>query len=125
MADLIFHTDKKLDRVFIAAKNRVVGPGCLYKTNEDVEFMGEAFKVGSGSVNPQNLHISSSCGFSPLLQGETLRGTRYQTPFNYFAHRKETAFRVVVDTYVTDDSGTGVVHQAPGHGEVCFLRLLN
>lgn len=27
------------------------------------------------------------------------------------------AFRVVADKYVTDDSGTGVVHQAPGHGE--------
>ena len=28
------------------------------------------------------------------------------------------AFRVLCDTYVTSDSGTGVVHQAPGFGEV-------
>uniref|UniRef100_A0A1I8F799 isoleucine--tRNA ligase n=1 Tax=Macrostomum lignano TaxID=282301 RepID=A0A1I8F799_9PLAT len=27
------------------------------------------------------------------------------------------AFRVLCDTYVTDDSGTGIVHQAPYHGE--------
>lgn len=29
----------------------------------------------------------------------------------------ETAFRVVSDNYVTDDSGTGVVHCAPAFGE--------
>jgi len=28
------------------------------------------------------------------------------------------AFRVLVDTYVTEDSGTGIVHQAPYFGEV-------
>lgn len=28
------------------------------------------------------------------------------------------AFRILVDTYVTDDSGTGVVHSAPAFGEV-------
>jgi len=27
-------------------------------------------------------------------------------------------FRVLLDTYVTEDSGTGVVHQAPYFGEV-------
>ena len=36
--------------------------------------------------------------------------------FSYFAHR-ETAFQVVSDEYVTDSSGTGVVHQAPAFGE--------
>jgi len=30
------------------------------------------------------------------------------------------AFRVVTDTYVTDSSGTGVVHSAPAFGEVSF-----
>lgn len=30
---------------------------------------------------------------------------------------KGTAFRVVSDNYVTDDSGTGVVHSAPAFGE--------
>ena len=28
------------------------------------------------------------------------------------------AFRVLCDNYVTSDSGTGIVHQAPGFGEV-------
>ena len=34
--------------------------------------------------------------------------------------KKGTAFRIVSDTYVTDDSGTGVVHQAPAFGEDDF-----
>lgn len=29
----------------------------------------------------------------------------------------DTAFRVVADNYVTDDSGTGIVHCAPAFGE--------
>jgi len=28
------------------------------------------------------------------------------------------AFRILLDTYVTEESGTGVVHQAPYFGEV-------
>jgi isoleucyl-tRNA synthetase len=92
--------DKKLDKIFIALKSRVVGPGCLYKNDKNVEFLGETFK------------------------GATLGGTRYQPPFDYFADRKDTAFRVLVDTYVTNDSGTGVVHNAPGHGEDDFRVCL-
>lgn len=30
---------------------------------------------------------------------------------------EDKAFRVVVDTYVTDSDGTGIVHQAPAFGE--------
>ena len=38
--------------------------------------------------------------------------------FDYFKPEYEsTAWRVVTDTYVTSDSGTGVVHQAPAFGE--------
>jgi isoleucyl-tRNA synthetase len=49
--------------------------------------------------------------------GKTLAGKQYEPLFEYFAHMKDTAFRVVCDTYVTADSGTGIVHNAPGHGE--------
>jgi isoleucyl-tRNA synthetase len=30
---------------------------------------------------------------------------------------EDRAFRVLVDTYVTDTSGTGIVHQSPAFGE--------
>jgi isoleucyl-tRNA synthetase len=42
-------------------------------------------------------------------------GLRYEPLFPYFAHLADTTcFRVVSDGYVTDDSGTGVVHQVAG-----------
>ena len=37
--------------------------------------------------------------------------------FDYFLDFSETAFKVVADNYVSDDSGTGVVHCAPAFGE--------
>lgn len=33
------------------------------------------------------------------------------------------AFRVLVDGYVTGESGTGVVHSAPAFGEVSFIFM--
>lgn len=45
-------------------------------------------------------------------------GARYEPLFPYFAaSHSGDAFKVVSDGYVTDDSGTGVVHQAPAFGE--------
>jgi len=47
-----------------------------------------------------------------------LKGRTYEPLFPYYAHMKEHgAFKVVTDTYVTADSGVGVVHQAPAFGE--------
>jgi isoleucyl-tRNA synthetase len=37
--------------------------------------------------------------------------------FDYFLSFSDTAFKVVADNYVSDDSGTGVVHCAPAFGE--------
>lgn len=37
--------------------------------------------------------------------------------FDFFQEYSDAAFRVVSDNYVTDDSGTGVVHCAPAFGE--------
>lgn len=79
---------------YIAAKGRVTTAGALYKkpSAEVYEILEE-------------------------FPGATLVGKEYEPLFAYFAARKGTSFRVVADTYVTEDSGTGVVHQAPGHGE--------
>ena len=52
------------------------------------------------------------------LKGSELVGKRYQPIFPYFADQvEEGAFVVVSDDYVTTESGTGVVHQAPAFGE--------
>ena len=55
--------------------------------------------------------------------GARLVGRKYEPLFPYFeAHRQPidgfaAAFKIVSADYVTTDSGTGVVHQAPAFGE--------
>mmetsp|Transcript_17003 Transcript_17003/g.39032 ORF Transcript_17003/g.39032 Transcript_17003/m.39032 type:complete len:1175 (+) Transcript_17003:190-3714(+) len=53
------------------------------------------------------------------MLGTELKGKRYQPLFDFFVG-PEGYFQVVTDTYVTDDAGTGVVHQAPAFGEDDF-----
>eukprot|EP01119_Soliformovum_irregulare_P003431 TRINITY_DN1393_c0_g1_i1.p1 TRINITY_DN1393_c0_g1~~TRINITY_DN1393_c0_g1_i1.p1 ORF type:complete len:1148 (-),score=414.33 TRINITY_DN1393_c0_g1_i1:20-2956(-) len=53
--------------------------------------------------------------------GSTLEGKKYVPLFPYFEwKRKDGAFRVVADTYVTAESGSGIVHMAPAFGEDDF-----
>lgn len=65
---------------------------------------------------PPHPHPAVLC---PPLPTYTLQvGAKYEPLFPYFAgHHPGDAFKVVSDGYVTDDSGTGVVHQAPAFGE--------
>jgi isoleucyl-tRNA synthetase len=52
------------------------------------------------------------------IPGESLLGKRYIPLFNYFAHMKEqNCFTVIAGDFVTSDTGTGIVHCAPGFGE--------
>ena len=48
--------------------------------------------------------------------GKDLVGRHYVPLFPYFKNWT-SAFRIICDTYVTNDSGTGIVHCAPGFGE--------
>ena len=50
------------------------------------------------------------------FKGATLKDKKYEPIFPYFTkyaseEAGKGAFRVLVDTYVTEDSGTGIVHQ--------------
>jgi isoleucyl-tRNA synthetase len=61
-----------------------------------------------------------SAGFEILQEflGAELVGKQYKPLFPYFASMKnDGAFKVCGDSYVTSDSGTGIVHQAPAFGE--------
>lgn len=52
------------------------------------------------------------------LPGRELVGRAYEPVFSYFQDQAERgAFVVLSDDYVTTDSGTGLVHQAPAFGE--------
>jgi isoleucyl-tRNA synthetase len=55
-----------------------------------------------------------------------LVGKRYQSFFDFFANTPKSGnyFQVLSDTYVTDDAGTGFVHQAPAFGEDDHLVCL-
>lgn len=51
-------------------------------------------------------------------KGSDLKGRAYNPPFPYFQHlREKGAFVVLNDAYVTVETGTGIVHQAPYFGE--------
>jgi isoleucyl-tRNA synthetase len=51
-------------------------------------------------------------------KGKEMKGWKYEPPFDYFYEEfKDHAFQVLNDTYVTTDSGVGIVHQAPAFGE--------
>ena len=63
----------------------------------------------------RNLTELSNC------PGSALVGKKYLPLFPYFNQLKaEGAFTVFADDYVTSDSGTGIVHQAPAFGEDDF-----
>ncbi|KAJ4954492.1 hypothetical protein NE237_011275 [Protea cynaroides] len=51
------------------------------------------------------------------VTGASLVGMKYIPLFDYFMDLSDVSFRVVADNYVTEDSGTGVVHCAPAFGE--------
>ena len=55
------------------------------------------------------------------MKGSDLVGLAYEPLFPYFSElTEEDAFRVLADDYVSTDSGTGIVHQAPAFGEDDF-----
>lgn len=79
----------------------------------------------------RELTVESTCNGTELL------GRRYVPPFDYYyareAERKGklkdggedfAAWRVLAANFVTIDSGTGVVHQAPAFGEVDYDVLV-
>lgn len=72
------------------------------------------------------------------VKGAELVGKRYRPPFDYYYRtegdrqgtlstggREHVAWRVVAAEFVTIESGTGLVHQAPAFGEVDYEVLLS
>ena len=79
----------------------------------------------------RELEIKSTCPGSDLI------GQRYLPPFDYYhkddgdtlgqltdGGRQHVAWRVTSADFVTTDSGTGAVHEAPAFGEVDYELLL-
>ncbi|MEZ6099798.1 MAG: isoleucine--tRNA ligase [Pirellulaceae bacterium] len=116
---------------------------------EYVEVVDRTLTDELGATEPQHLVIAQE--LLPTIEakmkrelpvvatmpGSQLIGQRYVPPFDYYHHsqgeRQGTlmsggtefvAWRVVPATFVTTDSGTGVVHQAPAFGEVDYDILI-
>lgn len=65
------------------------------------------------------------CQILIRLKGKQLEGTRYVPLFDFFKeYDSRGAFRVLCDGYVSAESGTGIVHQAPYFGEDDFRVCL-
>ena len=56
-----------------------------------------------------------------VITGSKLGGLRYERIFDFYADPEkfqvENAWQILVDDYVGDSDGTGIVHQAPAYGE--------
>ena len=97
-----------------------VGPEIEYSV---IEANGERFLIAS-SLKGQYLKefgVESDEQLTVLktVKGSNLKGLRYQPIFDYYTTGFETenAWQVLVGDYVSDEDGTGIVHQAPAYGE--------
>jgi len=98
--------DSKSGKVYVVGESRLASiPGAVPKKSKS--------KKGGDGVS------EAAGGWTVLakVSGAELVGLEYEPIFSYYAERKGTSFKVCGDSYVTDDSGTGVVHQAPAFGE--------
>jgi isoleucyl-tRNA synthetase len=109
-----------------------VHPELEYSIVVDAEAGGKLI-VASALVETIAEKVGRDLKVESVLSGNKLIGRRYMPPFDYYyktlgqvegqmtsGGREHIAWRVVAADFVTTDSGTGVVHQAPAFGEVDF-----
>ncbi len=92
--DYVKVRDEKSQRFIYLAKSRLAA---YFKHNEEFEVVAQ-------------------------MKGQDLAGKRYQPPFDYFtSDDNPQAFQVLLDDFVDEKDGTGLVHAAPAFGEVDFF----
>jgi isoleucyl-tRNA synthetase len=109
-----------------------VHPELEYSVVLDGEF-GQKLIVASALVETIAGKVGRELTVESKIMGAKLIGRRYVPPFDYYYRslgaargplgaggEQHLAWRVVAAEFVTTDSGTGVVHQAPAFGEVDF-----
>lgn len=75
----------------------------------------------------KELHIPKDAKLNILekFKGKDMIGWEYEPLFPYFAaHKEKGCFRVIAADFVTADTGTGIVHTAPGFGEDDFYACV-
>ena len=119
------------DNQFAAVK-----PDLPYATVADGQ-TGERFILAASLVDAVAARGKRELAVESTCRGSELVGLRYRPPFDYHYRslggrqgrlkgggRDYVAWRVVAADFVTTDTGTGVVHQAPAYGEVDYEILL-
>ncbi|MCR9118933.1 MAG: class I tRNA ligase family protein, partial [bacterium] len=114
-----------------------VHPELQYATVVDAE-SGEKLILAADLVEAVAAKAKRELTVESTQLGAELLGKRYVPPFDYYyQHAGQTqgelndggsqhvAWRVVAADFVTTDSGSGVVHQAPAFGEVDYEVLQN
>ena len=104
-----------------------------------IELEGESRKLIVASALADAIAAKAGKQYEVVSRelGKALLGQRYLPPFDYYhkslrekqgalksGGKQHVAWRVVAADFVTTDSGTGVVHQAPAFGEVDFDVLI-
>ncbi|VAI81042.1 unnamed protein product [Triticum turgidum subsp. durum] len=105
--------DKSNGTVYIVAESRL---GQL-PVKAKASGKKQAPSKGSNAEAVQGGLDTESYELLAKIPGSSLVGLKYTPLFDFFLEFQDTAFRVIADNYVTDDSGTGVVHCAPAFGE--------
>ncbi|ESQ46757.1 hypothetical protein EUTSA_v10027624mg [Eutrema salsugineum] len=108
--------NKNNGKVYVVAESRLSSlPTDKPKANLANADAKKANPKAKGGAKPE----SSADSYEVLekFNGASLVGKKYEPLFDYFSDFSSEAFRVVADDYVTDDSGTGIVHCAPAFGE--------
>uniref|UniRef100_A0A8C5DRC2 Isoleucine--tRNA ligase, cytoplasmic n=1 Tax=Gouania willdenowi TaxID=441366 RepID=A0A8C5DRC2_GOUWI len=81
------------------------------------EFLYAKVKVNGGITATVSIALIIFCLFVFRFPGKMLKGKKYKPLFQYFAKCVEKgAFQILLDNYVKEEDGTGVVHQAPYFG---------
>ncbi|PQO29582.1 isoleucine--tRNA ligase [Bremerella cremea] len=112
-----------------------VHPELSYATVQDEE-SGEKLIVAEALVEAISAKAKHKWKVVDTQKGEALLGKRYRPPFDYYykdlgntegtlktGEKQHIAWRIVAADFVTTDSGTGLVHQAPAFGEVDYEVL--
>lgn len=100
-------------------------------------YEGRQMIVAAALVETLAGKLGRKLAIERLLPGQALVGKRYRPPFDCYyrtlgetqgrlksGDRQHVGWRVVAADFVTTDTGTGVVHQAPAFGEVDYEVLL-
>ncbi len=88
-----------------------INPNLTYVLVENKE---EKYYICKSRISFIEEKLKTQVNIIKEISGKELLGLEYIPPYNFMNKEK---FTVIGDNFVTDDSGTGIVHIAPAYGE--------